>query len=69
MTSRTLASILFLLLLAMAVPQRASAYIDPGSGSMIWQLAAAAVFGALFQIKRIAGWFRSRRKPEDARQP
>lgn len=47
-----------LLLLAVA-PQRASAYLDPGAGAFIWQIAAAAVVGTLFYIRRILRWFRS----------
>ncbi len=34
----------------------ASAYVDPGSGAMIWQMAAAAVIGSLFYVKRIFTW-------------
>jgi hypothetical protein len=62
MRPKTSTSLLCLALLIMAVPQRAEAYVDPGSGSMLWQLAAAAVFGSLFRIKRIAAWFRARHK-------
>jgi len=47
-----------LALLTMAVPQRASAYVDPGTGSMMWQMAAAALIGSLFYLRRVAGWFR-----------
>ena len=50
--------------LIMALPVPAAAYIDPGSGTMLWQLGAAALFGALFQIKRVAGWFRRRAMPD-----
>ena len=65
MIYRKFAFLLSLLALVMAVPQRASAYVDPGTGSMLWQLAAAAIFGALFRLKRIAAWLRARRKPQD----
>ncbi len=50
--------LIILAMLIMALPLPAMAYIDPGSGAMLWQLAAAALFGALFQIKRVTGWFR-----------
>lgn len=40
------------LLLIVAFPHRASAYVDPGSGAMIWQIAAAVVVGSLFQFRR-----------------
>ena len=56
-----------LALVMMAVPQILAAYVDPGSGAVVWQLAAAAVFGSLFRIKRIAAFFRTRfRKPQDS---
>jgi hypothetical protein len=38
----------------------AHAYMDPGTGSMIWQVAAAAVIGCLFYLKRAAVWIRIR---------
>jgi hypothetical protein len=60
MISKTLLALLSLALLLMAVLQPAAAYVDPGSGAMLWQLAAAAVVGCLFRIKRIACWFRAR---------
>lgn len=33
------------------VPQPAHAYLDPGTGSYIIQIAAAAIFGSLFALK------------------
>lgn len=33
------------------VPQPAFAYLDPGTGSYIIQIAAAALFGSLFALK------------------
>ncbi len=29
------------------------AYVDPGSGQLIWQMVAAACVGGLFYIKRV----------------
>jgi hypothetical protein len=43
----------------MAVPRTVCAYVDPGTGTMLWQVAAAAVIGALFYVKRVATWIRS----------
>jgi hypothetical protein len=40
----------------MALPFRAEAYVDPGSGSLIWQALAAAFVGALFYVRRIWTW-------------
>ena len=56
--SRCLGGLFVLALLTMAVPQRASAYVDPGTGSMLWQMAAAALIGSLFYLRRVAGWVR-----------
>lgn len=49
-------SVFSLLLMLLAVPQLASAYVDPGSGAMLWQVAAAAVIGSLFYVKRVISW-------------
>jgi hypothetical protein len=55
---RGAAALLSLALLTMAIPQKASAYVDPGMGSLLWQMAAATVIGSLFYVRRIAGWIR-----------
>ena len=55
-----LASLFSLLLVLLAVPQPASAYVDPGSGAMLWQVAAAAVIGSLFYVKRAVAWIKGR---------
>ena len=49
-------SLFSLLFLLMAAPRTASAYVDPGTGSMLWQMSAAAVLGSLFYVKRIVVW-------------
>jgi hypothetical protein len=44
--------VLLILLLSLAlIPLPASAYLDPGFGSMVWQMMAAVVFGISFAIK------------------
>ena len=48
----------WLLAALLAVPQVASAYVDPGSGAMLWQMAAATVIGSLFYVKRLWIWLR-----------
>jgi hypothetical protein len=35
----------------MIIPVPVSAYLDPGVGSMIWQMVAAAIFGMTFALK------------------
>jgi len=47
-------------LLLLAGPRRASAYVDPGSGAMLWQLSVAGLVGALFYVRRSTRWLRSR---------
>ena len=37
----------------------AQAYIDPGSGSMFFQVLMAAIIGGLFQIRKLAEFIRS----------
>jgi hypothetical protein len=61
--SRTLVIVLlsssFLLM-----PRPAFAYIDPGSGSMAYQVLLTALLAGLFAVRRaitwITGWFRAR---------
>jgi hypothetical protein len=43
--------LLFVFLLIFVIPQPVSAYLDPGFGSMVWQMIAAVAFGAAFTIK------------------
>jgi len=42
---------LFVFFLITVIPQPASAYLDPGFGSMVWQMIAAVAFGAAFTMK------------------
>jgi hypothetical protein len=60
MTKKTTAPITLAALIVLAMPSMAAAYVDPGSGAVIWQLAAATVLGSLFQVRRIARWIRAR---------
>ncbi len=41
----------------------AEAYMDPGSGALIWQTLLAAAVGASFYFRRVLGWFRRDKKP------
>ena len=51
----------FTILYLVIFPQQAHAYLDPGTGSYVLQVAAAVLFGGLFLIKtwwsQIAGFF------------
>ncbi|MBX7143170.1 MAG: hypothetical protein K1X79_01845 [Oligoflexia bacterium] len=42
---------MFILLVPFFMPNDAHAYLDPGTGSVILQVVAAGVLGALFTIK------------------
>jgi hypothetical protein len=64
MIGKTLYALLSLAFLLMAMPQKAAAYVDPGSGAILWQIAAAAVLGSLFRVKRIFGWLRAQLRRE-----
>ena len=46
--------------LLVAIPKPAHAYVDPGSGSMFWQIAAAGAIGSLFYVRRMFTWVRER---------
>ena len=47
------------LVLILGTPQRASAYVDPGSGAMIWQVLAAACLGSMFYVRKAVRKLRS----------
>jgi hypothetical protein len=49
---------LVLLAILLATPKPAHAYVDPGSGAMLWQIAAAGVIGSLFYVRRAFTWVR-----------
>ena len=46
----------FLLLILLFAPTRAHAYIDPGTGSLLWQLVFAAGVGGLFYLRKAVAW-------------
>jgi hypothetical protein len=37
-------------------------YADPGSGALIWQSLVAVFIGAMFYLRRLAGWWKRPRK-------
>jgi hypothetical protein len=49
------------------IPIPVSAYLDPGFGSMVWQMIAAVVFGITFAMKiywqKIRNYFSGNKKP------
>ena len=54
--------IVSLFLLSFATERQASAYADPGTGAMLWQLLAAAAVGAMFYLRKFTAWFRTKKK-------
>ena len=50
---------LTLLALLLATETEASAYTDPGTGMLIWQMLMAALVGVAFYFRKILSWFRS----------
>ena len=53
---------LALLSLLVGTERPAQAYVDPGTGMMIWQTVAAAALGVAFYFRKIISWFRPRKK-------
>ena len=49
---RLIASSLGLVALLLLLPNKASAYVDPGSGALIWQTIVAGFVGLLFYFRR-----------------
>lgn len=50
-TSLTFTIVLFVLIITMMIPKYTYAYIDPGTGSYLFQMLMAGVLGAAFVIK------------------
>ena len=58
--TRKIGFILCLCAVLLLVPARnAYAYIDPGSGTLLWQFAMAAFFGSLFFVRRASLWLKT----------
>ncbi len=43
--------IFFLFFAILLIPHSVSAYLDPGTGSMVWQMLVAVMFGIVFTLK------------------
>jgi hypothetical protein len=59
----------FLMMIIIFAEGRAYAYIDPGTGSMLWQLLFAAGVGSLFYLRKAIAWvgrLRAKRKSDGA---
>lgn len=50
----------FVLFVGLLFERQASAYVDPGSGALIWQGIASAFVAFLFYFRKIVKWTRNR---------
>lgn len=55
-------TLLYSLLIVLATCDNAFAYVDPGSGLLLWQMLCAVVIGLLFQLKKIIAFIKSKFK-------
>lgn len=59
--ARAVAGLLVVQLLLLVSTERpAKAYVNPGSGALVWQGMLAALVGTAFYLRRIAGWVKTR---------
>ena len=50
------------LALLLSVPRDAYAYTDPGTGALIWQVLVAGFVGALFYLRKLASWIKTKKR-------
>ena len=48
--------------LLLLMPTMAFAYVDPGTGSILWQMMLGLLVGAGFYFRRIANWLTRRQR-------
>jgi hypothetical protein len=51
---------LFIFGLLVSTEPKASAYTDPGTGTLMWQMLAAGFVGAMFYFRKFTSWFKSK---------
>jgi hypothetical protein len=57
-----MAAPLLLIAIGMIATERpALAYVDPGTGAIIWQSILALIAGTMFSLRRINFWFKNRK--------
>lgn len=54
------ASVAILLLLLVATERPAKAYVDPGSGALVWQGILATLLGVAFYFRRSLAWVKGK---------
>ncbi len=52
--------VFFILFLGLLFERQAKAYVDPGSGALIWQGIASAFVAFLFYARKLVKWTRHR---------
>lgn len=51
-----------LAVLILLAPLSAFAYVDPGTGTILWQMLLGLVVGVSFYSRRILGWITKKRR-------
>ena len=46
------------LILMLLSAGEARAYVDPGSGALLWQVAVAGFLGSLFWLRKVVQWLK-----------
>jgi len=60
----SLAGVPFLVLWMIGSEKEARAYTDPGTGTMIFQMLAAALAGSFFYIRKFTTWLKPGKKKD-----
>jgi hypothetical protein len=58
---RTAEALILIAVCMIATERPALAYVDPGTGAIIWQSVLAFIAGAAFSFRRINSWFKNRK--------
>ena len=56
-------------LLVWAAERPVAAYIDPGSGALLWQAILAGFFGVMFYFRKFIGRFTFKKKKDEQAPP
>jgi hypothetical protein len=62
---RMAAALPLLAIVMIATERPAMAYVDPGTGAIIWQSILALVAGVAFSFRRINFWFKNRKSKNE----
>jgi hypothetical protein len=64
MRKKIILTLMLLVPLLLAIPARASAYADPGTGAFMYQAAYAAFLGGSFYLRRLLDrvWLKRKRR-------